>query len=186
MASERPEDPATHERLMSFLTGAGAKFIPLSHAPTKTSEESAAVRGVPLASGAKAMLLKCGKTMAHGTPFLLAVLSASRKADLGSLRRALGMKSVSLAPVETVWELTGCIPGAVPPFGSLFPGVVTYLDPSLIEQGDTINFNAALRTFSVTHLPVATYLELEKPTILAFSEPLAPAAPGAAAPAAPA
>jgi len=129
------------------------------------------VRGVPLASGAKAMLLKGSKPLPHGSPFLLAVLSAARKADLRALRGALAQKSVSLASVEDVWALTGCVPGAVPPFGSLFAGVKTYCDPSLVEQGEFINFNAALRGSSVIGLRVADFLRVEQPTVLAFSEP---------------
>ena len=83
------------------------------------------------------------------------------------LKAQLG-KSVALA--ENVPILTGCIPGrlfirvlnnavmcyshlpflidrlsagAVPPFGSLFPcKPLTLMDPSLVEQGEFINFNA--------------------------------------------
>ena len=171
-AAERAEDPATHARLLALLSSHGVAFSTLVHAPTRTSEESAAVRGVPLASGAKAMLLKASKPLPHGSPYLLAVLSAARKADLRSLRGALAQKSVSLAPVEDVWRLTGCVPGAVPPFGSLFPGVQTYCDPSLVEQGGVINFNAALRGSSVIGLRTADFLRVEQPFMLACREPL--------------
>ena len=126
------------------------------------------MRGVELASGAKAMLLKCSKDLPHGAPYLLAVLSASRKADLKLLRTSLGQKSVSLASVEDVARLTGCVPGAVPPFGSLFPGVRTYVDPSIVERSH-INFNAGLRGFSVCDLPVSEYLRVECPQVLGFT-----------------
>jgi hypothetical protein len=83
-----------------------------------------------------------------------------------ALKAALG-KNLGLA--DGVSALTGCLPGkwqaaaglsvlnavahvllapcvhagAVPPFGSLFSiGAVTYMDPSLQEQGPDINFNA--------------------------------------------
>ena len=56
---------------------------------------------------------------------------------------------------------TGCVNGAVPPFGSLF-GAHTYLDKSLIEQGDTMNFNAGLRTHSI-NMKVEDYLNVENP-----------------------
>jgi Ala-tRNA(Pro) deacylase len=165
---EPMEDPRTHLRILTLLETHGCTFRTLVHAPTKTSEESAQVRGVELASGAKAMLLKCSKDLPHGTPYLLAVLSASRKADLKLLRASLGQKSVSLASVEDVARLTGCVPGAVPPFGSLFPGVRTYVDPSIVERTH-INFNAGLRGFSVCDLPVSEYLRVESPQVLAFT-----------------
>ena len=183
-AAEPAEDPATHARVLALLTArAPGRFTTLSHAPTRTSEESARVRGVALATGAKAMLLKAGRPLAHGSPFVLAVLSAARRADLRALRGALGAKALSLASVEDVWRLTGCVPGAVPPFGSLFPGVATVADASIVAL-PAINFNSALRGESVMGLAVADYLAIEAPTVLNFSAPLEAAieAPPADAP----
>ena len=167
VASEA-EDPATSQRLLAFLEAQGFQFTRLTHAPTRTCEESAAVRGVDVASGAKAMLLKCSKNLPHGTPYLLAVLSAAKKADLKSLRASLGQKSVSLASREDVKRLTGCIPGAVPPFGSLFPGVKTYADPSILSR-ETMNFNCGLQTLSVVGLLVCDFVKAECPTTLEFA-----------------
>ena len=169
--AERAEESTTNEAVMGLLKSHNAKFGTLTHAPTRTSEESASVRGVPLATGAKAMLLKASKALPHGSPFLLVVLSAARKADLRALRGLLNQKSVSMASVEDVWRLTRCIPGAVPPFGSLFEGVATYADTSITEL-PAINFNAGLRTHSVLHLAVEDYLAIEKPTVLSFSLPM--------------
>ena len=167
-SSERFEEPGTNALILDLLRLHSASFTSLVHSPTLTSEESAAVRGVPLATGAKAMLLKAGKTLPHGSPFLLVVLSASRRADLRLLRGVLGVKSVSLASLDDVWRLTKCLPGAVPPFGSLFEGVATYVDASIGDL-DVINFNAGLRTYSVLGLSVKDYLAIEKPTMLSFS-----------------
>ncbi len=167
-AAEPAEDPATSRRVLALLAAHGAAHDTLAHGPTRTCEESAAVRGVAVASGAKAMLLKCAKPLPHGSPFLLAVLSAARKADLRALREALKQKSVSLASLEDVARLTGCLPGAVPPFGSLFPGVRTYCDASVLERGE-INFNAGLRGLSVLGLAVADYVRIEQPIAAAFS-----------------
>jgi hypothetical protein len=75
------ENPETHEKLLILLQKNCVTFDTLTHAPTKTSEESAAVRGVSLASGAKAMLLKGGKPLAHGGLYLLAVMAASTQVD---------------------------------------------------------------------------------------------------------
>lgn len=163
------EDPATHLRLISTLKTAGATFGELEHAATKTSEESAAVRGATLASGAKAMLMKSGKPLDHGGAFVLAVMSAAVKADLGKLKKILGTKDLSMAKIDDVKSLTGCIPGAVPPFGSLFPGVKTIVDQSLIDQGPATNFNSGLRTKSVVNLSTADYLAIEKPQVAHFT-----------------
>lgn len=155
------ETRETHEHLLQLLRSAGALFDLFEHAPTRTSEESAKVRGVPLASGSKAMLLKAGKTLAHGSPYVLAVMSAVRTVDWPKIRALLESPKLSMASIDDVKRITGCIPGAVPPFGSLFHGVRTLIDKSLLEQGPEINFNAGLRTVSVLHLPVDKYVTME-------------------------
>lgn len=110
----------------------------------------------------------------------LLVLSAALKVDWKALRAALGRKA-KLASEEEVWTLTHCLPGAVPPFGSLFSAsgplaapappaeraVVTLLDPSLAPQG-RINFNAGLKTASVG-MAAAAYEAVEVPQALAFA-----------------
>ena len=73
-------------------------------------------------SGAKAMLLKdCGKKLAiPDTPFFLVVCSAVKKLNSGRFKKAVKCKNVRFANQEEVYEYSGCITGAVPPFGSLF------------------------------------------------------------------
>ena len=53
------------------------------------------------------------------------------------------------------------MPGAIPPFGSIF-GVKTFVDESLLKQGEVINFTAGLRTCSI-QMNGKQYIELEKP-----------------------
>jgi len=175
-AAAAPESRATHERLLALLAGrSGAPFTRLTHAPTRTSQESANVRGATLASGAKAMLLRASRApLPGGKLFCLAVMSAAVKAELGRLKKLLGVKDLSLATEAEVLAVTGCVPGAVPPFGSLFSGVLTVVDASLSAQGATINFNAGLRTESVG-MGVADYLRIEAPHLPTanFSTPMA-------------
>ncbi len=165
-ASEELEDAATYERVLERLKKAGAEYGVLEHEPVKTSAEAAAVRGVSLASGAKAMLVKTGavKGVAAGAPFVLAVMSASRRFSWKLLKKALETKKLSMAEVDAVRELTGCLPGAVPPFGSVF-STPTVVDRSLLDQGETINFNAGLRTRSV-NMKTKDYIDIEKPLLV--------------------
>lgn len=171
------EDPATHKRILELLSANGATFGTLVHAPTKTSQESADVRGVPLSSGAKAILLKNKKD------HVLCVMSASQTLDFPAVRKLVGSSKLCMASLEDVKKVTGCINGAVPPFGSLF-GIRTYVDRSIISQGKEINFNAGLRTFSVLHLQVDDYLRIEgaNATVESFTtaSPTTPAATPAA------
>ena len=74
-----------------------------------------------------------------------------------------------MATEMEVRSVTRCIPGAVPPFGSLFDNVITVADQSLQRQGSFINFNAGLRTQSIIGLSTKDYNEIEKPLVADFS-----------------
>src|SRR4030095_2396052 len=89
-------------------------FEVLRHAPVFTSEEAAAVRGTPLASGAKALICRADDR------FLMIVLPADRKLASKAVRQAAGIKSLRFASREEVEQLTALKPGSIPPFGSLF------------------------------------------------------------------
>ncbi|MCS7015017.1 MAG: YbaK/EbsC family protein [Gemmatales bacterium] len=143
------------EQVRQRLQAAGIEaYSLLFHRPVFTSEEAATVRGTPLASGAKALVLKADDQ------FLLAVLPADRKLDNRQLRERLGVKSLRFAQTQELVQLTGVTPGAVPPFGSLF-GLPTYCDPALLEQTE-INFNVGDHGISM-HLRTEDYLRLEHP-----------------------
>src|SRR3954467_1499222 len=121
------------ERLREFLDGKAIAYDILHHAPVFTSEEAAAVRGTPLASGAKALICKADER------FVMIVLPADRKLASKEVRKAAGIKSLRFASLEEVEQLTGLAPGSIPPFGSLF-NLPTWCDEHLAGQ-PRINFN---------------------------------------------
>lgn len=90
-------------------------------------------------SGAKAMVCEAHKTNTVRTYFLL-TMSAVKSVNWKAVKNLIGYK-VKLASAEKVTEITKCMPGAVPPFGSLW-NIPTYMDSSLQEQGTFINFNS--------------------------------------------
>src|SRR5216683_2495512 len=134
-------EPSVFDRLNSWLQGGGISFTVLRHEPVYTSEQAAAVRGTPLASGAKALVVRAGED------FVLLVLPADRKLDSRKARTGLGVKNVRFASREEVEQFTGLQPGSIPPFGSLF-GLKTYCDPDL-GLNASINFNAGDHAISV-------------------------------------
>jgi Ala-tRNA(Pro) deacylase len=148
------------DRLQDKLRAAGVPFTVTRHAPVFTSEEAAAVRGTPLASGAKALVVKAGDA------FRLLVLPADRKLDSRKARAALGVKAVRFATREEVEGLTGLQPGSIPPFGSLF-GLPTACDPALGDQ-PAINFNAGDHAVSV-HMAYADFVAAEGPGLVALT-----------------
>ena len=142
------------ERLSARLTEAGVDFAVSRHAPVFTSEEAAAVRGVSLSSGAKALVVKAGDA------FVLLVVPADRKLDSKKARVVLGVKSLRFASREEVGSLTGLQPGSIPPFGSLF-GLPTRCDPAL-GLNERINFNAGDHAISIG-MTFADYRAAESP-----------------------
>lgn len=154
------EDESTFNKVIELLAGREIRIT--EHQPVRTSEEAAQIRGTTLDSGAKAMLLT------NGAALFLAVMSASRKLDSKVFKKLTSSKSLRFATEQEVFQTTKCIPGAVPPFGSIF-GVKTYMDESLRTQGDSINFNAGLRTKSVT-MRLEDFITVENPVISVFAK----------------
>ena len=126
-----------------------------------TSEEAAAVRGVALSTGAKALICRVDDR------FVMFVIPADRKLDSKQVRQAMGTHGLRFATRDELSELTGLLPGAVPPFGSLF-GLPSYCD-SRLGQNDRINFNAGDNSISVS-LRYEDYLKVENPSLGAFSK----------------
>jgi prolyl-tRNA editing enzyme YbaK/EbsC (Cys-tRNA(Pro) deacylase) len=150
--------------LRQHLDGLGIAYRHLSHSETRTSAESAAVRGEPLENGAKALVMKVGDE------FHLFVLSAARKADSGEIKRRFGVRSVRFATPEELLELTGLVPGSVPPFGEPILPLKLHLDEQ-VRSLDRVAFNAASLTESII-MATPDYIRAASPTaIFAFSAP---------------
>ena len=145
------------ERLEAWLREKGVPFTVLRHEPVYTSEQAAAVRGTPLASGAKALVVKAGDD------FRLLVLPADRKLANRKARTALGVRALRFATPEEVLQWTGLQPGSIPPFGSLF-GLPTCCDPKLAASA-AINFNAGDHAISVS-MACADYVAAERPQLV--------------------
>jgi prolyl-tRNA editing enzyme YbaK/EbsC (Cys-tRNA(Pro) deacylase) len=153
------EGKPVFDRVEELLRQAGILFTVLRHEPVFTSEQAAAVRGTPLSSGAKALIIKADT-------FVMFVLPADRKLDNRKARTALGVRALRFATPEEVNQLTGLQPGSIPPFGSLF-GLTTYCDPALADNA-SINFNAGDHAISV-QMTYADYVQVEKPTLVSIT-----------------
>ncbi len=148
------------ERLRERLTQQGVSFTVLRHEAVFTSEQAAAVRGVPLGSGAKALVVKAGDN------FVLLVVPADRKLDNRKAKTALGVRDLRFATKEEVLEKTGLQPGSIPPFGSLF-SLPTHCDPALGEHA-SINFNAGDHCISI-QMSHADYVAVERPVLVGLT-----------------
>ncbi|WP_338628110.1 YbaK/prolyl-tRNA synthetase associated domain-containing protein [Yersinia intermedia] len=153
------------EKITGQLTHHSARFRVVNHPAAGRSEEVAAVRGTQMGQGAKALV--CHLKKADGKSYVLAVLAADLQADLKKLAEALGAKKVSLASPAEVLRLTGCVPGAIPPF-SLHPELELVVDPALFDRFDEIAFNAGSLERSVI-LNAQDYLSVTCPERIHFA-----------------
>ncbi|UCD74262.1 MAG: hypothetical protein JSV91_10775 [Phycisphaerales bacterium] len=132
------------QAILNMLDERGIEYQHLTHEPTRTSAEAARVRGLSMEIGGKALLMKAGT----GDRFVLVVMSAALKLDSNALRHELGVDRLRFATVDELRELTGLVPGCVPPFGEPILPFPLYLDQSILSN-DRIAFNAGSLTNSL-------------------------------------
>ncbi len=130
------------EQILGILKDAEIDFRTLEHEPTLTSEDSARVRGEPLAIGGKAIVVKADRD------FHLVVISAACRIKSSQLKRALSARKLRFATSDELLELTGLVPGSVPPFGPPVLSLVLHVDVSIMNQ-TSIAFNAGSLTYSI-------------------------------------
>jgi prolyl-tRNA editing enzyme YbaK/EbsC (Cys-tRNA(Pro) deacylase) len=149
------------EAIRDCLTRESVPFREVRHEPTRTSEESARARGEDIRVGGKALLIKVD------SEFRLFVLSAARKLDSAAIKSHFHAKKTRFASPEELLELTGLVPGAVPPFGAPILPLPLFVDPSVFEN-DRIAFNAGSLTDSII-LRTADYRRIAAPEVFPFS-----------------
>lgn len=147
--------------IREHLARSGSPFEEFEHREVRTAEEAAAVRNWPLDRGAKSILFKVDGT------FGIYVMSGGRALDSRLVRRHLGASRTRFANAEELADLTGVLPGAVPPFGRPIFDLPLYADPSLLEQ-ERIGFTAGVRTVSIL-LGSRDWLTAAAPEIFEFS-----------------
>ena len=153
------------EDIIALLKIKQVDFIYREHEPTLTSEDSARVRGESLSSGAKAILYKIQDE------FHLFVMAADRKMDPKKIKtyfkdRGKRVKKTRFATREELDELTGLLPGSIPPFGRPILDFDLYVDPSLLEN-EKISFNAGSLKHSVT-MKLEDFIKVAEPDIFNF------------------
>jgi len=128
-------------RVLEHLGDLGISFEKIEHEVVTTSEAAAGARASRLEEGAKALIVKAKDRYVH------LIISAAQRVDNAKLRRLLGSRKLRFATPKELMELTGCLPGAVPPFGNLF-GLEVYMDDALLAE-DTVYFNCGSHTVSL-------------------------------------
>jgi Ala-tRNA(Pro) deacylase len=115
--------------VQSYLAREGVPYDTLEHEHTHDSMHSAQAAHVPGDRFAKCVVLEDDRG------FLMAVIPATHKVDLGALHDALD-RNLGLATDRELIELfKDCEPGAVPPLGPAY-GIDTILDERLAGPPD--------------------------------------------------
>jgi Ala-tRNA(Pro) deacylase len=151
----------THAAIGGLLRSRGVAYREVRHEPTFTSEQSAAARGEPIDIGGKAMVVKVDEA------FHLFVLSAARAVDANAIRKHLGARRSRFATREELEQLTGLVPGCVPPFGHPILDLDLYADEAML-QNHRIAFNAGSLTHSII-MTMQDWLAVAQPVVFAFS-----------------
>jgi Ala-tRNA(Pro) deacylase len=111
--------------IRDYLLSHHIPFEVVLHRPAPCASRLAECLHVPGRAVAKAVLLRAGGG------YLLAVLPATHRIDLGRLKEALGLENIWLASEEEVSRIfNDCERGSLPPFGRLY-GLTTLVDPCL-------------------------------------------------------
>lgn len=119
------------ERLESYLRENGVAYRVDWHPLAYTAQEVAAAEHVSGYLVAKSVIVRCNQG------FLMAVLAAPHRLDLGKLQRVVG-KACRLAEESEFGSLFGdCEVGAHPPFGNLY-GIPVYVDQHLAQNPEIV------------------------------------------------
>jgi len=115
--------------LQAFFESHPLDYTVVSHDHTESSQHSAAAAHRTGYKVAKSVLLK------DDEGFLLAVLPACYRLQLGQLNRALGRNLDLASETEVATQFGDCALGAIPPAGVLYD-LETIVDEALLEQDD--------------------------------------------------
>jgi Ala-tRNA(Pro) deacylase len=143
------------ERLEKIFRENGIPFEVLTHPEVYTMQETAAALHVSGKQVAKVVIVKADGKM------VMLVVPAPSRLNLQKVKMILDADAVTLAKESEFSSLfSDCLPGAMPPFGSLYQMPV-FIDESLAEQKEIV-FRVGTHRNSMK-MSYTEYAQLEKP-----------------------
>jgi Ala-tRNA(Pro) deacylase len=133
------------------LVREGVHYDMIAHERTRDSNHSAQAAHIPGDRLAKCVMLE------DDEGYLMAVVPATHKVDLGAVHRQLDRELGLATDRELVELFKDCEPGAWPPLGPAY-GIDTILDQSLVDATD-IYFEAGDHR-ALVHLSGGDFLKL--------------------------
>ncbi len=148
-------------QVMEFLDQSGVKYEVREHTPVFSAQGLAAAEHEHGKYVAKPVIVR------DDSRYVMCVLPAPHKVDLGKLKQQLGAKVVELANEDEIAKLfPDCELGAEPPFGNLYD-IPTLMEKTL-ERDDHIMFQAGTHGQAI-QMRMADYRKLVKPKVLEFA-----------------
>lgn len=135
----------------TYLTEAGVRYDVIAHQRTSDSAHTAQAAHIPGERLAKCVMLE------DDDGYLMAVLPASRRVDLGALHQQFGRELGLATEGELARLFIDCEPGAIPPLGAAY-GIDTVVDDSLIDAQE-VWFEAGDHS-ALVHVSGSDFLKL--------------------------
>jgi Ala-tRNA(Pro) deacylase len=152
--------------LAKYLEERGVEFELIPHRETYDAQHMAEALHVSGHHVAKTVLLRADS----GYAFVVAVLPATRKIQMGKASAALGGSRLELGTEQELAEhCPDCEFGVLPPFGSQY-GMRTLVDEEL-NWGEWIVFEANTHHEAI-RMRFEDFQQLENPLIAPISEPV--------------
>lgn len=143
--------------LKEYLDSHHVKYLCITHSPSFTAQEVAAVAHVSGKQMAKTVIVKIGDELA------MVVLPAHDHVNFAALKAITGTKDISLAhESDFKAKFPECEIGAMPPFGNLY-GMPVYVSNALSH--DKIIFNSGTHS-ELVQMTYEDFLTLVKPKII--------------------
>lgn len=150
------------KKLKELFDEAKVSYEVYNHPLAYTAQEIAQRQHFSGDQMAKVVMLEVDKRL------VMAVVTASQKVHLMTVRASLGAAEVRLATEdEFVSRFPDCEIGAMPPFGNLF-GLPVYVDPA-VTQDESIYFNAGNHVQTV-RIRYDDFEKLASPQVVRLAE----------------
>lgn len=152
---------AIPQKTKAYLDKKLAKYDELSHRTVYTAYDAAQTLKRELREIAKGLLIAADKA------YVIAVIPANMRLDLGKLRKALQVKKVSIPNEKLMVKVIKVKPGAMTAFGGLHK-IEVVVDKSLLKTKEII-LSAGSMTDSV-RMKAKDYIELEQAKLASFAK----------------
>lgn len=140
---------AIYENITELLMDNSIHYDEIEHAPVQTTADSAKFRseaGWTSGVGSKNIVFH-----AKGE-FYVVVTTAVKDIKARAFKKEFGTKDIRFATPEELSDHTGCLPGAVPPFGYVRPDITIYFDKDILAA-EFFMFNPGIHTKSIRVKP---------------------------------